>query len=293
MRQLGETLASSSRPVQCEVRVAGELAAGERVAVQVVVGDDLVVVDERARRASSAMNPAPPVTKTRLPRRAKRQPSASPDWAARSPGRLPSSGSARTRRSSIARAGEERPFRRCRPTPAPRDQRARERGLRVVAVDRDQGAPGFAEADGASWSTSPQIASLLAALADEPLEGVLTIASDRAVMAVAAVAEARGLPGIGTETARLMTHKVAMRRALAEEGRAPAALRRAAQPLASAVEPPRGSASPRCSSPPTREDSAASSGSDRSTTSRRTCQRPLGLPEPARRSSRSPSRGPR
>jgi biotin carboxylase len=35
---------------------------------------------------------------------------------------------------------------------------------------------------------------------------------------VAAVAEARGLPGIGTATAHLMTHKVAMRRRLAEAG---------------------------------------------------------------------------
>jgi biotin carboxylase len=35
---------------------------------------------------------------------------------------------------------------------------------------------------------------------------------------VAAVAEARGLPGIGVETAHLMTHKVAMRRRLADAG---------------------------------------------------------------------------
>jgi biotin carboxylase len=35
---------------------------------------------------------------------------------------------------------------------------------------------------------------------------------------VAAVAERLGLPGIGTETAHLMTHKIAMRRTLAEEG---------------------------------------------------------------------------
>ena len=35
---------------------------------------------------------------------------------------------------------------------------------------------------------------------------------------VAAVAEALGLPGIGAETAHLMTHKIAMRRTLAEAG---------------------------------------------------------------------------
>src|SRR5207245_5856567 len=39
-----------------------------------------------------------------------------------------------------------------------------------------------------------------------------------AVPVVAAVAEELGLPGIGTETAHLMTHKVAMRRALADHG---------------------------------------------------------------------------
>ena len=50
------------------------------------------------------------------------------------------------------------------------------------------------------------------------LDGVLTVSADRAVPVVAAVAEARGLPGIGVATAHLMTHKIAMRRALAEAG---------------------------------------------------------------------------
>jgi biotin carboxylase len=46
----------------------------------------------------------------------------------------------------------------------------------------------------------------------------MTVASDRAVPVVAAVAEALGLPGIGSDTAHVMTHKVAMRRRLAEHG---------------------------------------------------------------------------
>jgi biotin carboxylase len=50
------------------------------------------------------------------------------------------------------------------------------------------------------------------------VDGVLTVSADRAVPVVAAVAEALGLPGIGSETAHLMTHKVAMRRRLAEAG---------------------------------------------------------------------------
>jgi biotin carboxylase len=52
----------------------------------------------------------------------------------------------------------------------------------------------------------------------ERVDGVLTVSADRAVPVVAAVAEELGLPGIGSETAHLMTHKVAMRRRLAEGG---------------------------------------------------------------------------
>jgi biotin carboxylase len=44
------------------------------------------------------------------------------------------------------------------------------------------------------------------------------VSADRAVPVVAAVAEARGLPGIGVETAHLMTNKIAMRRRLADAG---------------------------------------------------------------------------
>jgi biotin carboxylase len=50
------------------------------------------------------------------------------------------------------------------------------------------------------------------------VDGVLTISADRAVPVVAAVADALGLPGIGTETAYVMTQKIAMRRVLAEAG---------------------------------------------------------------------------
>ena len=50
------------------------------------------------------------------------------------------------------------------------------------------------------------------------IDGVMTVSADRAVPVVAAVAEARGLPGIGVETAHLMTHKIAMRTRLADAG---------------------------------------------------------------------------
>jgi biotin carboxylase len=97
-------------------------------------------------------------------------------------------------------------------------RQARERGLRVVAVDRNADALGFAEADTRVVVDFADVDAVLAAVADVDFDGVLTVSADRAVPVVAAIAEARGLPGIGVETAHLMTHKVAMRRRLAEEG---------------------------------------------------------------------------
>ena len=60
--------------------------------------------------------------------------------------------------------------------------------------------------------------AVLRAVEGAEFDGVLTVSADRAVPVVAAIAEQRRLPGIGTEVAHLMTHKVAMRRRLAEEG---------------------------------------------------------------------------
>lgn len=97
-------------------------------------------------------------------------------------------------------------------------ERARELNLRVLAVDRNPDAPGFAAAHEAIVADFSNLDGLLEALAGLRFDGVLTVASDRAVPVVAALAEARELPGIGVATAHLMTHKVAMRRALAEAG---------------------------------------------------------------------------
>ena len=96
--------------------------------------------------------------------------------------------------------------------------RAKELGLRVAAVDRNPDAPGLAEADIARVVDFSDIEAVLKATARLRIDGVLTVSADRAVPVVAAVAEARGLPGIGVATAHLMTHKVAMRRRLAEAG---------------------------------------------------------------------------
>jgi biotin carboxylase len=96
--------------------------------------------------------------------------------------------------------------------------RAKELELRVAAVDRNPDAPGLREADIAKVVDFSDVAAVLKATQRLKLDGVLTVSADRAVPVVAAVAETRGLPGIGVETAHLMTHKVAMRRRLGEHG---------------------------------------------------------------------------
>jgi biotin carboxylase len=95
---------------------------------------------------------------------------------------------------------------------------AKELGLRVVAVDRNPQAPGLAEADIAKVVDFADAAAVIKATARINIDGVMTVSADRAVPVVAAVAEARGLPGIGVETAHLMTHKIAMRTRLADAG---------------------------------------------------------------------------
>jgi biotin carboxylase len=80
---------------------------------------------------------------------------------------------------------------------------ARERGLRVVAVDRNPAAPGLEVTDVARR---------------HEVDGALTVSADRAVPVVAAVTERLGLPSIGSAAAHLLTHKVAMRRTLADAG---------------------------------------------------------------------------
>jgi biotin carboxylase len=95
---------------------------------------------------------------------------------------------------------------------------ARARGLRVVAVDRNPEAAGLTEADVPELVDFSDVDAVIEVGRRHSVDGVLTISADRAVPVVAAVAEALGLPGIGTETAHVMTHKVAMRRVLADAG---------------------------------------------------------------------------
>ncbi len=106
---------------------------------------------------------------------------------------------------------------------AARDQRAaivqaRERGLHVVAVDPDPHAEGLAHADVAEVADIGTATSVEEIARRHAVNGVLTIGLGSAVPVVAAVTERLGLPSIGAEVAHRITHKLAMRRALAEEG---------------------------------------------------------------------------
>ena len=95
---------------------------------------------------------------------------------------------------------------------------ARERALRVVAVDRNPDAPGRARADVPEVVDFADVDAVEEVARRHAVDGALTISADRAVPVVAAVTERLGLPTIGTEVAHRMTHKLAMRRTLAEEG---------------------------------------------------------------------------
>ena len=95
---------------------------------------------------------------------------------------------------------------------------ARERGLRVVAVDRNPDAPGLAAADVPEAVDFTDVDAVTEVAERHGVDGALTVSADRAVPVVAAVTERLGLPTIGTASAHLLTHKVAMRRTLAEEG---------------------------------------------------------------------------
>src|SRR4029077_14033825 len=97
-------------------------------------------------------------------------------------------------------------------------RRAQELGLRVVAVDRNGAAPGLQAADVGEVVDFQDVDGVIEVARRFAVDGALTVSADRAVPVVAAVAEALGLPGIGTQTAHLMTHKVAMRRKLSQGG---------------------------------------------------------------------------
>jgi biotin carboxylase len=97
-------------------------------------------------------------------------------------------------------------------------QRVKELGARLVAVDLNPDAQGLEIADVGEVVDFADVTAVAEVGRRHEVNGVMTFAADRAVPVVAGVAESLGLPGIGTETAHLMTNKIAMRRRLADAG---------------------------------------------------------------------------
>lgn len=95
---------------------------------------------------------------------------------------------------------------------------ARASGWRVIAVDADPQAVGLASADVAEAVDFTDLDRVVEVAVRHHIDAVVAISTDRAVPIAAFVADRLGLPGIGTETALVMTDKVAMRRRLEEHG---------------------------------------------------------------------------
>jgi biotin carboxylase len=95
---------------------------------------------------------------------------------------------------------------------------AKEMGLRVAAIDGNPNALALGDADIGEVVNFVDIPQAVAFAEKLRPDGVLTITSDRAVVAVATVAEALGLPGIGVDVATGLTNKIEMRRRLEAGG---------------------------------------------------------------------------
>ena len=97
-------------------------------------------------------------------------------------------------------------------------RRARDLGLRVVAIDADPDAVGFSDADVAETLDFSKIEEVIELARRHRVDGVLAVSTDRAVPIAAAVTRRLGLPGIDPATAHAMTDKYAMREHLAAAG---------------------------------------------------------------------------
>ncbi|MBF0595499.1 MAG: ATP-grasp domain-containing protein [Candidatus Omnitrophica bacterium] len=97
-------------------------------------------------------------------------------------------------------------------------RKAREMGLRIVAIDADPKAEGSLLADAFHAVDIKDVTSAIKIARENRIDGVLTVASDIGVKTVAAVSDALGLPGISQEVADRSTDKALMRRAFAAHG---------------------------------------------------------------------------
>lgn len=97
--------------------------------------------------------------------------------------------------------------------------KAKEMGLRVIAVDMNPDAVGF-QVDGIEKEIISTIDAdtILDAAQRHKIDGIVTICTDLPMRSVAKVASAMGLPGISEQAAFMCTNKGAMRERLAEYG---------------------------------------------------------------------------
>ena len=97
--------------------------------------------------------------------------------------------------------------------------KAKEMGLKVVAVDMNPDAVGFKE-DGIVKEviSTIDIPAVVKAAKKHKVDGVMTLASDMPMRSVAAVSKELGLVGIDDETALKATNKAEMRKALLDYG---------------------------------------------------------------------------
>lgn len=107
------------------------------------------------------------------------------------------------------------------PNQMPAIRMAHSRGYRVTVTDYDPDAVGFAEADHygvvSTRDADATVAFARALHVKEPLDGVMTLASESAVT-VASVAAALKLPGTSRDSAWLATHKVDRQRTFSAAG---------------------------------------------------------------------------
>ncbi|WP_256236288.1 ATP-grasp domain-containing protein [Bacillus sp. EB600] len=92
--------------------------------------------------------------------------------------------------------------------------KAKEMGLRVIAVDMDKNSIGFKEAHVCLEISTIDIPKVVEAAKEFQVDGVITLASDMPMRTVAAVAKEMGIAGISEDTAIKATNKAFMREAL-------------------------------------------------------------------------------
>lgn len=97
--------------------------------------------------------------------------------------------------------------------------KAKEMGLKVIAIDMDQDAIGFKE-EGiiCEMISTIDIPKVLECAKKHRIDGIMTLASDMPMRTVAVVSSKLGLVGIAEDTAFKATNKGAMRMALKEKG---------------------------------------------------------------------------